>query len=257
MKSIHPTAIVDPKAQLDKNVEIGPYTIVEAGVTIGEGTKIGTHCVILSGTMIGSKCDIHHNVVLGDSPQDKKYKDEQTTLEIGDRTIIREFCTFHRGSSENMKTVVGSDCFLMAYVHIAHDCKIGNHIILANAVNMGGHTEIHDYANIGGIVAIHQFIKIGCHSFIGGGYRVPKDIPPYIRAAGYPLKVSGLNLIGLKRHGFPEETISHLKKAYRILFRSQLNVSQAVQRIQAELELTEEIRTLIDFIERSERGIIR
>ena len=257
LNNIHPTASVDPKAEIGQSVEIGPYSIVEGDVIIGDRTRIGAHTVILSGTRIGSNCVIHHNVILGNTPQDLKYKGEPTILEIGDRTIIREFCTFHRGTTESMKTTIGSDCFFMCYVHIAHDCKIGNHVILANAVNMGGHTEIHDYANIGGVVAIHQFIKIGCHSIIGGGYRVPKDIPPYIRAAGYPLKVSGLNLIGLKRHGFSDETISHLKRAYRILFRSRLIVSQAVQRIKEELELTEEIQTIIDFIERSERGIIR
>ena len=230
---------------------------MESDVTIGNGTKIGSHCVILGGTRIGSECDIHHSVVLGDAPQDLKYKSEPTTLEIGDRNTIREFCCFHRGTTESYKTVIGSDCFLMAYVHIAHDCRIGNHVILTNAVNVGGHTEIHDYVVIGGVVPIHQFVKIGCHSIIGGGYRVPKDVPPYMRAAGYPLKVSGLNLIGLKRRGFSEERIGHLKKAYHILFRSNLNVSQAVQRLKEELEPTEEIETIISFIERSQRGIIR
>jgi UDP-N-acetylglucosamine acyltransferase len=257
LSTVHPTAIVDSKAELGANVHIGPYTVVEGDVTIGDETKIGAHCVILGGTRIGRNCDIHHNVVLGNTPQDFKYKGTPTTLDIGDRNIIREFCCFHRGTTERMTTVIGSDCFLMAYVHIAHDCRIGNHVILANAVNMGGHTEIDDYANIGGIVPIHQFVRIGCHSIIGGGFRVPKDIPPYIRAAGYPLQVSGLNLIGLKRHGFSHESISHLKAAYRILFRSQLNVSQAVERIKDELEPTNEIQTILDFIEKSKRGIIR
>ncbi|UCE20483.1 MAG: acyl-ACP--UDP-N-acetylglucosamine O-acyltransferase [Gemmatimonadota bacterium] len=257
MNKIHPTAIVDPKAELGAKVAIGPCTLIEGDVTIGDGTKIGAHCVILGGTRIGRDCNIHHHVILGDTPQDLKYKGEPTTLEIGDRNIIREFCCFHRGTRESMKTVIGSDCFLMAYIHIAHDCRIGNHVILANAVNMGGHTEIHDYANVGGVVAIHQFIKIGCHSITGGGYRVPKDIPPYIKAGGYPLKVIGLNLIGLKRRGFSEETIRHLKKAHHILFRSKLNVSQAVQRLKEQIELTQEVQTIITFIERSERGIIR
>lgn len=257
MSTIHPTAIVDSKAELGADVVIGPYSILEGDVTVGDGTRIGAHCTILGGTRIGSECDIHHNVVLGDAPQDLKYKNEPTTLEIGDRNTIREFCCFHRGTTESMKTVIGSDCFLMAYVHIAHDCRIGNGVIIANAVQMGGHTEIHDHANIGGIVAIHQFIKIGCYSIIGGGYRVPKDIPPYIRAAGYPLKVTGLNLIGLKRQGFSDETISHLKKAYRILFQSKLIVSEAVEKIKNELESTEEIQTILNFIERSQRGIIR
>ena len=257
MGRIHPTALVDSKAEIGPDVEIGPYCVVEGDVVIGGGTRIGAHAVILPGTRIGSECSIHHSVVLGNTPQDLKYTGERTTLEIGDRTIIREFCTFHRGTAESTKTVIGSDCFLMAYVHVAHDCRIGNHVILANAVNMGGHTEIGDYANVGGVVAIHQFIKIGCHSIIGGGYRVPKDIPPYVRAAGYPLKVSGLNLVGLKRRGFSDETLKHLREAYTLLFRSHLNVSQAVQRIKEELTLTDEVRTIVTFIERSERGIIR
>ncbi|MFQ6093172.1 MAG: acyl-ACP--UDP-N-acetylglucosamine O-acyltransferase [bacterium] len=257
MVRIHPTAIVDPKAEIGQDVQIGPYTVVEGDTVVGDETKIASHVLLLSGTRIGKGCRIHSSAVLGDAPQDLKYEGEPTTLEIGDMTIIREFCALHRGTAESGRTVIGRGCFIMAYVHIAHDCRIGNHVILANAVNMGGHTEIHDYANVGGVVAIHQFIKIGCHSIIGGGYRVPKDVPPYVRAGGYPLKVAGLNLIGLKRRGFPDETIGHLKKAYHLLFRSQLNVSQAVQRMKEELALTEEIRTIIDFIERSERGIIR
>lgn len=257
MVEIHPTAIVDLKAEIGEGVKIGPYSIIEEGVAIRDGSHIGSHVLIAQGTRIGKGCRIYHGAVLGTSPQHLEYQGERTTLEIGDRTIIREFCTLHRATTHRWKTVIGSDCYLMAYVHIAHDCMIGNGVIMANAVNLGGHIEVDDYANIGGMVPVHQFVRIGCHSLVGGGCRVPKDVPPYVRVAREPIRVSGLNVVGLQRRGFPEETIQQLKRAYRILFRSQLNISQAMAKIEEELDSTEEIRKILEFIRHSERGIIR
>jgi len=254
---IHRSAFVSPKAEIAEGVCVGPFSIIEDEVKIGAGTRIASHVLVASGTTIGEECLICHGAVLGTDPQDVKYAGEKTSLQIGDRTIIREFATLHRGTSARGETVVGNDCFIMAYAHVAHDCIIGDNVILANAVNLGGHSTIEDFASIGGVVPVHQFVRIGQHSFVGGGFRVPKDVPPFIRAAGEPLRPVGLNSVGLERRGFPKETIELLKKAYRILFRSQLNTSQAIERVRNELELTEEICALLEFIEKSERGIIK
>ncbi|MDZ7262004.1 MAG: acyl-ACP--UDP-N-acetylglucosamine O-acyltransferase [candidate division KSB1 bacterium] len=255
---IDPRAVVHEKAEIGENVAIGPFTIIEENVRIGAGTRIASNVLIASGTRIGKNCQIHHGAVLGTLPQYIGFDPaEVTTLEIGDETIIREYCTLNRGTEHRQKTVVGSHCYLMAYTHVGHDGIVGNHVILANAVNLGGHVVIEDYAGIGGIVPVHQFVRIGCHSFIGGGYRVTKDVPPYILASGDPLTFGGLNTVGLTRRGFSQETLRHLKRAYKIIYRSNLNVSQAITRIREELEETEEIKNIIDFIESSERGIIR
>ncbi len=224
---------------------------------VGAGTVVGAHVLIAKGTNIGQKCSICHGTVLGTDPQDLKYRDEETTLEIGDRTVIREFASLNRGTNARKKTVVGSDCLIMTYAHIAHDCLIGNYVIIENAVNLSGHVTVEDFAIIGGVVPVHQFVKIGQHSFIGGGSRVSKDVPPFIKAAGEPLRPVGLNLVGLRRRGFSIQTIAVLKKAYRILFRSNLNTSQAMERISNQLEQREEIRILLEFIVNSQRGIVK
>lgn len=253
---IHKTALVDSKAELGKDVAIGPFTVVEEDVIIDEGTKIASNVLIASGARIGKKCSIHHGAVLSTLPQDLKFGGEKTTLEIGDETTIREYATLNRGTVDKWKTVVGNNCLLMAYSHIAHDCQLGNNVIIANSVNMAGHIIIEDFVGVGGITPIHQFVRIGKHSFIGGGFRVPKDVPPFILAIGEPLRYGGLNSVGLKRRGFQQNALSALKKAFKILFRSNLNVTNALKKIEDEVEPFEEVKYLISFIRESERGII-
>lgn len=255
--NIHPTAIVDPKAKLAKGISIGPYTIIKEGTQIGDNVQIGSNVLIDSGTILGKNCKVHHGAVLGTPPQDLKFEGGETFLEIGENTVIREYATLNRGTKHRGKTTVGSNCFIMIYAHIAHDCIVGNNVILANSANLAGHIEIEDYAIIGGVVPVHQFIRIGAHSIIGGGFRVQKDVPPYILAGGYPLRYMGLNTIGLKRRNFPENTLIALKKACRILFQSKYNTSQAVEKIKSEIELIPEIKHLLEFIQKSERGIIK
>ncbi len=253
---IHPTAIVDAKAELESGVTIGPYSVVEANVRIGKNCWIGPQVHIASGARVGADCRILTGAALANPPQDLKFGGEETTLEIGERTTIREFVTLNRGTKEHWKTVVGSDCLLMAYSHVAHDCIVGNHCILANAVNLAGHVVIEDWASLGGMVPVHQFVRIGQHCFIGGAYRVVKDVPPYILAVGEPMTFGGLNSVGLSRRGFSEATLLLLKRVYKLLFKSKLNVSQAVKRIREECELTPEVQNVLAFIEKSERGII-
>jgi UDP-N-acetylglucosamine acyltransferase len=255
--NIHPTAIIHKNARISNDVKIGPYTIINDQVEIGEGSTIGSHVLIDSGTIIGKNCKIHHGAVLGTLPQDLKFKGEKTLLTIGDNTVIREYATLNRGTEYREKTVVGKDCFIMIYAHVAHDCLLGEHVILANSANLAGHVEIGDYAIIGGVVPVHQFVKIGAHSIVGGGFRVQKDVCPYALVGGYPLKTMGLNIIGLKRRGFLGKTIEILKQTFKLLFRSNLNTSQAVERIKSELEIIPEVQTILDFIAKSERGIIK
>lgn len=257
MINIHPTAIVDSGSEIGANVSIGPFTIIEGDVVISDGCQIGSHVLIHSGTRLGKNCRVFKGAVLATDPQDLKYAGEKTTLEIGDNTTVREFCTLNRGSSHRLKTVIGSKSLLMAYVHVAHDCFIGNNVILANAVNMAGHVTIEDYASVGGMTPIHQFVRIGQHVFIGGGLRVPKDVPPYILAAGEPLTYEGINRVGLSRRGFSAETMLQLRRLYKLIYRSNLNTTQAIDQIKTTMELTPEIQYIIDFIESSERGIIK
>ena len=254
---IHPTAIIHKEANLADDVEVGPFSIINEGAVIGTGTQINSHVLIDTRTIIGENCKIHHGAVLGTLPQDLKFEGEKTHLTIGDETVIREYATLNRGTSYRKKTVVGKNCFIMAYAHIAHDCLLGDHVILANSVNLAGHIEIGDYAIIGGVVPVHQFVKIGAHSIVGGGFRVQKDVCPYALVAGYPLKTVGLNRIGLQRRGFSEKTMQTLEKTFRILFKSKLNTSQAIEKIKAEVELIPEVQTILDFVAESERGIIK
>ena len=250
---IHPTAIVHPDAELGAGCSIGPYTIVEPNVSIGAGTQVASSALIGAHTRIGAECRIYHGAVVGSIPQDQKFIGEQSTLEIGDRTSIREFATLNRGTSALGKTVIGSDTLVMAYVHVAHDCVVGNRVILANGTQLGGHVEIEDFAISGGLVAVHQFVHIGRHAFISGGSKVTKDICPYIKYGREPLKPVSLNTIGLKRCGFTDEAIRTLKQAYRLLFRSSHNISQAVKAVTEEVEQSDEVKRLLTFIQESAR----
>lgn len=254
----HVTALVDSAAEVADSASIGPYAVVGPGVAIGRGVRVGPHVYIERDTRIGEDCVLGNGAVLGTDPQDLKYGGERTWLEVGARTVIREYATVNRGTASSGRTVVGSDCLIMAYAHVAHDCQVGNHVILANAVNMGGHVEIQDWAAVGGGTAIHQFVRIGCHSFVGGGSRVVQDVAPYTMAAGNPCTAYGLNVVGLRRRGFSRETLHALRAAYRTIFRSRLNVSQALAALgerEGEERRLPEVRRLVEFIRDSRRGI--
>ncbi len=257
MAHIHPSAIVDSKAELGTSVVIGPYSTISEDVKIGDNCIIGQGVILENGTRLGPNCQVGHYSVLGGQPQDLKFKDEKTYLEVGEGTIIREFVTLHRGTTYHYKTTIGKNCFIMTYVHAAHDCIIGDNVILANAVNMGGHVEIDSQATIGGMTAIHQFVKIGQHAFVGGGLRVTKDIPPYVRAMGEPARYGGTNFIGLERKGFSREVILEIKRAYKLIFLSEFTVSEATEKIRKDLQPYKEIETILEFIRRSDRGLIR
>ena len=255
---IHETAIVHPKAEVGENVEIGAYTIVRENVTIGSNTKIGPHVVIDPYVDIGSDCRIFQFAAIGAEPQDLKFSGEKTFVKIGSGNVIREFVTIHRGTADGSGvTEIGEDNLIMAYSHIAHDCKLGRRIVLSNNATLGGHITIGDYSVIGGLVAIHQFVRVGNFAFIGGKSAVVKDIPPYMIAAGDRAKLHGLNVVGLKRQGFSNNTLAMLKKAYRLVFRIGLTLNEAIERVAAEVEQVPEVVHLIEFIKSSERGITR
>jgi UDP-N-acetylglucosamine acyltransferase len=252
---IHSTAIVDPEAELGEGVTVGPWALVGPDVQVGDRTAIGPSVLIERDTTVGADCRISKGAVLGTDPQDLKYAGEKTFLTVGDRTVIREFATLNRGTAASGSTSVGSDCLLMAYTHVAHDCRLGDHVVISNAVNMAGHVEIGDWAIVGGLTPIHQFVRIGTHAFVGGGSRIAKDVPPYCRAAGSPPKLYGLNSVGLERRGFSADVRSSLKKAYRILFQSNLNVTQGIAQVEQEMESLPEVQVFLGFIQGSERGI--
>jgi UDP-N-acetylglucosamine acyltransferase len=255
---IHPTAIINKNAEIDEDVEIGPYSIIGEGVIIEKGTKIGAHAVIEGPSRIGKGCRIFPFASIGAIPQDLKFKGEKTELIIGDRNTFREFVTINRGTAGGGgKTVIGSDGLFMAYSHVAHDCHIGNFVIMANGATLAGHITIEDHAIIGGLVAIHQFVRIGAYAMVAGFSGVSQDIPPYVLASGNRTKLYGLNIVGLKRHGFLPETIRNLKIAYRILFRSGLTMAKAIEMVRKEIKGCQEVDHLISFIENSKRGICR
>lgn len=255
---IHSTAIVSSKAEIDANVEIGAYTVIGDNVTIGSGTVVGPHVVIDPFVSIGRNCRIFQYAALGAIPQDLKFGGETSYVKIGSGCIIREFVTIHRGTKLGAGvTEVGEECLLMNYVHIAHDCKIGRRVVMANNATLAGHITIGSHTTIGGLSAIHQFVKVGDYAFIGGMTGIPKDIPPYVIASGERARLHGLNLVGLKRFGFSQKTIGELKKAYRIIFRVGLTLTQAVERVRAEVDQLPEVVKFIDFIKASERGITR
>lgn len=249
-------AFVSPKARLGENIHIGPFSVVEDDVMIGDNTWIGPHVVVYNGTRLGKDCKVHQGASVGNAPQDLKYQGEPTLLEVGERTVIREGATLNRGTVENGRTLIGSNCLFMAYSHVAHDCVVGNNVILANCVALGGHVKLGNSVIVGGLTPIHQFCMVGDHAMIGGGFRVVKDVPPFVLAGQEPLVFEGLNLLGLRRRGFSLKAIETLDLAFRLLYRSNLNVSQAVARIKEEVELLPEIQSVLDFIQKSKRGII-
>ncbi|MBD3333352.1 acyl-ACP--UDP-N-acetylglucosamine O-acyltransferase [candidate division GN15 bacterium] len=255
MSEIHPSAVVSAKAELADDVTVGPHSIVEENVVAGPGCLIASNALIASGARLGRNVEVHHGAVVSTIPQDLKFGGEDSLVEIGDNTVVREYATINRGTVDRGKTVIGSDCLLMAYSHVAHDCLIGDHCILANSVNLAGHIEIGDWAILGGVLPVHQFVKIGAHSMVGGGFRVPLDICPYALAGGYPLRIAGLNAVGLKRRGFERDTLKALQKAFKLLFFSGLNTTQAVDRIKDEMEIIPEVKVILDFIEASDRGL--
>ncbi len=253
---IHSTAIIDSGAQLGSNVSVGTYSVIEDNVIIGDDCEIGHQVVLASGTRLGNGVRVFPGAIIGNQPQDLKYKGELTVVEVGDMTVIRECATINRGTSATNRTKVGKNCLLMAYSHVAHDCVLGDGIILANSVNLSGHVTIQDNVIIGGLTGIHQFVTIGAYAMIGALFRVSKDVPPYVLAGGHPLSYEGLNLIGLRRRGFSPNTIQTIADTYHVIYRSKLNVSQALQKLTAMDGKISEVEKIIDFIQKSKRGII-
>lgn len=257
---IHPTAVVHPSARIADSAEIGPYAIIEADVTIGAGTTVGPHSVIGRWTEIGENNQIFHMASVGVASQDLKYKGEECWTRIGNGNMIREFATVHRGTVTGInETIIGNNNLLMAYSHVAHDCVIGSNIVMANSATLAGHVIIQDNVIIGGLVAIHQFVRVGAHAMLGGGTLVSLDVPPYMIATSdkRDMSLRGLNLIGLKRRGFSDETISKLKKAYKTLFMADLKLADAMAKIRQDIVGCPEVDNLLTFIESSERGICR
>lgn len=255
---IHQTAIIDPNAKLGSNVSVGPYSIVGADVEIGDGTTIGPHVVIEGPTRIGAENKIYQFASLGGDPQDKKYADEPTLLEIGDRNVIREYCTFSRGTTQGGNlTKLGDDNWVMAYVHIAHDCIVGNNTIFANGTSLAGHVTVDDYSILGGFTLVHQFCSIGAHAFCGMGSAIAKDVPPFVMVTGNPAHPHGLNSEGLKRRGYSAEAMSTLRKAYKVLYRSGLGLGEAIRVLEEMSAACSELNILIEFLQRQTRGIVR
>jgi UDP-N-acetylglucosamine acyltransferase len=255
---IHPSAIVHPGAKLAAGVSVGPYSIIGEHVEVGEATTIGAHVVIDGRTRIGKNNRIFAHSALGGEPQDKKYAGEPTRLEIGDRNLIREFCTFNCGTAQDAGiTRIGSDNWIMAYVHVAHDCQVGNHTIFANAASIAGHVHVGDHAILGGFTGVHQFVLIGAHSMTAGATLLLQDLPPYVMAAGNAAKPFGINSEGLKRRGFDEEQVTEIRRAYKTLYRSGLTLEEAKAAIAAQAGKVPALKILVDFLERSTRGIVR
>jgi UDP-N-acetylglucosamine acyltransferase len=254
--TIHPTALVEPGAELAEGVSVGPYAIIGPEVRVGPGTSIGSHTILEGQTEIGAECRIGSHVIIGAPPQDVKYHGEPTRVIIGDRTQVREFATIHRASTGGSGvTRVGPECFLMAYVHVAHDCQLAEGVTMVNQASLAGHVEIGRYVMIGGMSGVHQFVRIGEYAILGAMSGTLQDLPPYVKAQGNRAKPFGLNVVGLRRHGFSAESLRALKQAYHILYTSDLNTSQALARLEQELGGIAEVRPFIDFIKRSQRGI--
>ena len=256
--TVHPTALVDPKARLAEGVDIGPYSVVKAGVTIGPRTQIGAHCVLEGRTTIGADCQAFTGAVIGSIPQDLKYRGERSALVIGDRNKIREYVTINPGTTGGGGTTrIGSDCLLMAYAHVAHDCTLGDHVVLANSAALAGHITVEDHAIIGGLVGIHQFVRVGTLAMIGGCSRVPQDIPPYSTCVGYPAAVYGLNIEGLRRAGVADAVRTQLHRAFKVLFYSKLSMSHALKQLDNSRNGCPEVEHLVTFIRESKRGVAR
>jgi UDP-N-acetylglucosamine acyltransferase len=251
-----PLNSVSKKAKIGSNVTIGDFTTIKDDVEIGNNVVIGTNVIIEDGARIADNVKIHHGAAVSTIPQDLKFIGEYSLLEIGENTTVREFATLNRGTAASGRTVIGKNCLIMAYCHVAHDCILGNNVILANSTNLAGHVEIDDYAIIGGVSGLLQFVKVGTHTILSAYSKVNKDVPPYITAGNDPLRYEGLNSIGLRRRNFTNEQINHIKDIYDILYRSGLNVSDAVKKIKESPEITPETKVILDFIARSNKGII-
>ena len=253
---IHPTAIVDSGAEIGRDVDIGAFAVIGDGCIVGDGCVVAARATLERNVILGQGVKVGIGTVLGGDPQDLKYKGEPTRVEVGDGTTIREYSTINRGTTQSFKTTVGKNCFLMSYVHLVHDCHIGDGVIISNGTHLAGHVTIDEKAIVSGLVGFHQFATIGRYSFIGGCSRVAKDVPPYVKAVGNPIKLYGLNSVGLERNGFPDEVRRELKRAYRLFFKSELNLSQARERAVAELHQYPEIQEFLAFFERSDRGSV-
>ncbi len=252
-----PFSYVNPSAKIARNVVIEPFVTINRNVEIGEGTWIGPNVTIMEGTKIGKNCKVFPGAVLGAIPQDLKFQGEETTVEIGDNTTIRECVTINRGTVAKGKTIVGSNCLIMAYVHVAHDCIVGNNVILVNGVNLAGEVVIDDYAIVSAHTLIHQFCHIGAHTMLAGNSLVTKDVPPYVKASRYPLSYTGVNSVGLRRRGMDNDKINEIQDIYRIIFNNKMNNTQAVEYLEAELKASKERDEIIAFIRSAKRGIIR
>ena len=253
---IHPTAIVSPDAQIGADVEIGPFAIIGEGCTIGDGCVIAPRATLERNVLLGANVKVGSGSILGGDPQDLKFMGEYTTVEVGEGTTIREYTTINRGTTQSYRTTIGKHCFIMSYVHLAHDCHVGDGAILVNSVQLAGHVTVGEKAIIGGASAAHQFVKIGKYAFVGGCSRISQDVPPFIKAVGNPIKLYGLNSVGLQRNNFPEEVVRELKRAYRMFFRSELNVTQAKERAATDLAAYPEVQELLRFVEESGRGVV-
>jgi UDP-N-acetylglucosamine acyltransferase len=247
--------MVHPLADIGAGVSIGPYAIVGPQVTIGDRCRIGPRATLQQNVRLADGVSVGDGSILGGDPQDLKYDGEETWVEVGADTIIREYSTINRATAATYKTTVGARCFIMTYVHLAHDCHVGDDVVIANATQCAGHVTIHDRAILSGLNAVHQFVTIGTYAFVGGGSRVNQDIPPYVKAVGNPMELYGLNSVGLQRAGFPGDTIAALKRAYRLFFNSDLNLSQALERARADLPSSPEVERFLAFVESSERGV--
>ncbi|HRD84182.1 MAG TPA: acyl-ACP--UDP-N-acetylglucosamine O-acyltransferase [Rubrivivax sp.] len=263
MAAVHPSAIVDRAAELAATVQVGPYAVIGPGVCVGEGTSIGAHCVIEGPTLIGRDNRIHAHACIGGAPQDMKYRGEPTSLEIGDRNTIREFCTFNRGTvQDGGVTRVGDDNWVMAYVHLAHDVQVGHHAILANNATLAGHVHVGDWVIVGGLTGVHQFCRIGAHALTGFQSHVTQDVPPFMLVAGHPLAVHGFNIEGLRRRGFDRERIARVKRMHKLLYRDGLPMARAQAAIEQLLagagpDGSADVRLMTEFLARSTRGIVR
>jgi UDP-N-acetylglucosamine acyltransferase len=254
---IHPAAFVEDGAQLGTGVVVGPGAIIGPHVTIGDGSRVDSHALVTGWTRIGAGCHVHHGAVLGSPPQDLKYRDAESHLEVGDRTVVREYVTANLATDPGAATRIGSDCLLMACCHVAHNCALGDHVIVANAVLFAGYVSVEDWAIVGGGTVVHQFVRLGRHCMIGGGSRISQDVAPFVKAAGSPPRLAGINRIGLERRGLAPATCDALERAYRILFRRGLTVERAVAEMRAAFPGNPEIEHLARFAETSARGLTR
>lgn len=253
--SVHPTALVDPDASLGEGVDVGPFAIIGPRVSVGDRCQIGARAVLEQNVRLAAGVRVGSGSILGGDPQDLKYRGEESWVEIGADTVIREYATINRGTAASGVTRVGSQCFLMSYVHLAHDCHVGDQVIIANGTQLAGHVTIHSRASLSGLVAVHQFVTIGSLAFVGGCSRVNQDIPPFVKAVGNPMELYGLNTIGLQRAGLDEGAVRALKRVYRLFFNSDCNITQATDRVRAEVPLLPAVTEFLEFIGRSNRGI--